>query len=326
MFHRQIQGPMACQPMGRNGSLEFKVEMIHDCGCGEDYSNDQDMSMYDEDASVALDDLLVDGKAVSEANKGLATMARTNHNLLGGGNEACFSLDNDESWDDLLLCEAYHYQSNSHITETMLNESVPQQPEKIELEMESSAHRAKQQQAPPLRELLKQRSSRRMLMESARQFSSRRLLLPSMDRCSSRSLLLSAADRCSSRSLLSDILCEHEEEEEQSLLPMEPARQSSSRRLLLPSLDRRSSRSLLLSAADRCSSRSLLSDILCEEEEEEHVPPTAPRRQASARRLLLTRQSSSRRKLFASAKQSSSRRFFLKRQISSPRMLAAKAC
>ena len=207
MFHRQIQGPMACQPMGRNGSLEFKVEMIHDCGCGEDYSNDQDMSMYDEDASVALDDLLVDGKAVSEANKGLATMARTNHNLLGGGNEACFSLDNDESWDDLLLCEAYHYQSNSHITETMLNESVPQQPEKIELEMESSAHRAKQQQAPPLRELLKQRSSRRMLMESARQFSSRRLLLPSMDRCSSRSLLLSAADRCSSRSLLSDILC-----------------------------------------------------------------------------------------------------------------------
>lgn len=284
MFHRQLHGAMSCQSMGRNCRLQFKVEIIND-----DQEDQQDLTMYDEDSSVALDDLMEGGS--THSSLGMGPFAPSN--LLGGHQECSFDLENSQEWDDLLLSEAYHYQSSSFCLHDETGE--------LNMEVDGAGcSKTKQHQHPPLRELLKETSSRRMLMDGARQHSSRRLLfampqkqvssrrllLPrTIDReCSTNSLLSSSNHiRASSRSLLSN-LSEHKEEtrfNQDSIASMTPS-MSSSRHSLLA------------------------------------------RQNSSSRRLLLARQqSSSRRKLFASAKQSSSRRFLLKRQISSHRMMIA---
>ena len=291
ILQRQLHDTLSCQSMGRNGRFQYKLEMIN--GEEDDHNSVMMMYDYDDDGSIALDDAMESASNHSTGSYFL-TGPHSHATLLGGGShDDCFDLDNSEEWDDLLLSEAYHYQPSNNNDDTLHDLLEHTEKDGMDFGIDTSNHKKQ----PPLRELLKQTSSRRLLMDSARQsssrrmlfankrqFSSRRLLLQSSDRSSSQSLSLSSAHQLSSRSLLLD-LCEHEEEEpqEDSLLSASSAHLPSRQMLTTTSLTRQGS---------------------------------------SSRRLMLTRQSSSsRRKLFSSAKQSSSRRYLLKRQVSSHRML-----
>ena len=253
--------------MGRRSRFEFRVEIINRDNF--DSSDHESLKVIDDECSLGFDELMDAG-----SNHSFSQRLRTESQDSG------FDLDNSEEWDNLLLSEAYAYVKEDI---TLDFQAQPAVDETIDGSLHSISKR------PPLQVLLKQTSSRRMLMESARQSSSRRMLscsgsvgssgrslLDSFTRGSSRSLLFPPMERRSSQSLLSDLKIEDAEEEP----------------------------SLLLSSTSFISQGTTSSRRL------------QMLRQSSSRRMLLSTQSSSRRKLFSSAKQASSRRLLLSRQMS----------
>lgn len=232
--------------MGRLGQLRFEEITIQDIGNEE---SDNPMSMYDDDCSIALEEIMNTGRVFESFNNAKPTIR---------SDLVSFDLDNsDERWDKLLLSEAYHYETKhkgDHDSNVSANE----------LSQGSTYLEAK----PSKQELIKQSSSRilshRALFPSTRQTSSGRLLQP-VDRSSSQSLLGSFSRTDSSQSLLSFSGTTEETKETREDPPncspcrrsqMTTMRQSSSRRVLLTRQS--SSKRLLFASVKKPSSRRLL--------------------------------------------------------------------